>query len=136
MSDFLMPSLGSDMESGRVVEWLVGPGDEVASGDIIAVIETEKGAIDIEIFEDGVIESLVAELDVELPVGAVLATLVDSGTAPPAEPATAEPATIATVAAASAAASASPEHAATPTPPPPGASAPPPVPGALRASPR
>ena len=79
MSDFLMPSLGADMESGRVVEWLVQPGDRVKSGQVIVIIETEKGAIDVEIFEDGVIDALVAELDVELPVGALLARV--AGTA-------------------------------------------------------
>lgn len=72
-ADFLLPSLGADMESARVVEWLVAVGDSVKSGDLIAVLETDKGAIDIEIFEDAVIEALVAPLDTELPVGAVLA---------------------------------------------------------------
>ncbi len=84
-----MPSLGADMESARVVEWLVKPGDAVRDGDIVATIETDKGLIDIEIFEDAVIESLVAPLDEELPVGAVLAIL-RGGT--DAEPAPATPA--------------------------------------------
>jgi pyruvate dehydrogenase E2 component (dihydrolipoamide acetyltransferase) len=53
MSIFAMPSLGADMEEGKLVEWLVKPGDRVARGDIVAVVETQKGAIEIEIFEDG-----------------------------------------------------------------------------------
>ncbi|MEQ8232009.1 MAG: E3 binding domain-containing protein, partial [Gammaproteobacteria bacterium] len=73
MSEFLLPSLGADMESARVVEWLVDEGDVVKSGDLVVVLETDKGAIDVEIFEDGVIERYVAPLDVELPVGTVLA---------------------------------------------------------------
>ena len=72
MADFLMPALGADMETGKVVQWLVKPGDRVHKGDIVAVVETHKGAIDVEIFLDGVIGDLVA-LDQELPVGAVLA---------------------------------------------------------------
>ena len=48
-----MPSLGADMEAGKLVEWLVKPGDAVQRGDIVAVVETQKGAIEIEIFEDG-----------------------------------------------------------------------------------
>ena len=72
MAEFLMPSLGADMETGKVVEWLVKPGDRVKSGDVVAVVETHKGAIDVEIFLDGVIEDLV-NLGDELPVGAVLA---------------------------------------------------------------
>jgi len=83
MSEFLLPSLGADMESARVVEWLVAEGDAVHSGDLVAVLETDKGAIDVEIFESGVIAQLVAPLDVELPVGAVLA-IVESGAREPA----------------------------------------------------
>ena len=51
-----MPSLGADMEAGTLVEWLKHPGDAVKRGDIIAVVDTQKGAIEIEVFEDGVIE--------------------------------------------------------------------------------
>jgi len=67
-----MPSLGADMETGKVVEWLVKPGERVKPGDVVAVVETHKGAIDVEIFFDGVIDQLAA-LGEELPVGAVLA---------------------------------------------------------------
>jgi pyruvate dehydrogenase E2 component (dihydrolipoamide acetyltransferase) len=72
MADFTMPALGADMETGTVVQWLVQPGDTVKSGDVVAVVETHKGAIDVECFLDGVIEDLVP-LNVPLPVGAVLA---------------------------------------------------------------
>ena len=44
MIDFRMPSLGADMEKGTVVEWLKKPGDRVARGDVVAVVETQKGA--------------------------------------------------------------------------------------------
>jgi len=46
MTTFKMPSLGADMEEGKLVEWLVSPGDSVAHGDVIAVVETHKGAIE------------------------------------------------------------------------------------------
>ncbi|WP_189372087.1 dihydrolipoamide acetyltransferase family protein [Vogesella alkaliphila] len=84
MADFLMPSLGADMETGKLVQWLVKPGDRVKFGDVVAVVETHKGAIDVEIFLDGVIDNL-APLDQEVPVGTVLATVRQSGeTAAPA----------------------------------------------------
>jgi len=83
VADFTMPALGADMETGKVVEWLVKPGDRVQSGDVVAVVETHKGAIDVECFLTGVIEP-VAALGVELPVGAVLARVRGDG-----EPATA-----------------------------------------------
>lgn len=70
-----MPSLGADMEEGKLVEWLVKPGDRVAKGDIVAVVETQKGAIEIEIFEAGEIGALLAEPGQTLPVGAPLARL-------------------------------------------------------------
>lgn len=70
-----MPSLGADMEEGKLVEWLVKPGDMVKKGDIVAVVETQKGAIEIEIFEAGQIGALLAEPGQTLPVGAPLARL-------------------------------------------------------------
>ena len=75
MGIFAMPSLGSDMEAGTLVEWLIAPGDEVHRGDVVAVVETQKGAIEIEIFEDGIVDSLKAELGATLPVGAPLAVI-------------------------------------------------------------
>ena len=43
-----MPSLGADMESGTLVQWLIKPGDRVNRGDVVAVVETQKGAIDVD----------------------------------------------------------------------------------------
>ena len=54
-----MPSLGADMEAGTLVEWVKHPGDTVKRGDIIAVVDTQKGAIEIEVFEDGVLEKTI-----------------------------------------------------------------------------
>ena len=71
-----MPSLGADMEAAKLVEWLVQPGDKVRRGDVVAVVETQKGAIEIEIFEEGVVRSLEAKLGEELPVGAPLAVIL------------------------------------------------------------
>ncbi|MGE0224734.1 MAG: biotin/lipoyl-containing protein, partial [Acetobacteraceae bacterium] len=59
MTDFRMPSLGADMEAGTLVEWLVKPGDSVKRGDVVAVVETQKGAIEIEIFLAGTVSEIV-----------------------------------------------------------------------------
>jgi pyruvate dehydrogenase E2 component (dihydrolipoamide acetyltransferase) len=67
-----MPALGADMETGQVIEWRVQAGDRVRPGDVVAVVETHKGAIDVECFLEGVIDDL-APLGTELAVGAVLA---------------------------------------------------------------
>lgn len=68
-----MPSLGADMEAGMLVEWLVKPGDQVKRGQVIAVVETQKGAIDVEIWESGIVDKLVVETGSKIPVGEVLA---------------------------------------------------------------
>jgi pyruvate dehydrogenase E2 component (dihydrolipoamide acetyltransferase) len=79
MSEFLMPSLGADMQFGTIVDWRVKPGDAVKRGDVVALVETEKGVIEVEIFESGVIESLVVQPGQKVPVGATLATLSGDG---------------------------------------------------------
>ena len=68
-----MPSLGADMEAGRLVRWSVKAGDAVRRGDTVAVVETDKANVDVEVFEDGVVDRLVAQPGDKLPVGAVLA---------------------------------------------------------------
>ncbi|MGJ8606002.1 MAG: dihydrolipoamide acetyltransferase family protein [Marivita sp.] len=83
MGSFTMPSLGADMEAGTLVEWLVKPGDEVHRGDAIAVVETQKGAIEIECFEDGKVLELQADLGATLPVGAPLALILGPGETAP-----------------------------------------------------
>lgn len=124
MSLFTMPSLGADMEDGRLVEWLVKPGDRVAKGDVVAVVETQKGAIEIEIFAAGEVAELLAEPGQRLPVGAPLARLTEAGA--PVAPAPQAPALQATAPA-------------PPVPTPPAAPAPAPVApeprGAVLASP-
>lgn len=84
MTDFLMPSLGADMVSGTLVEWLVRPGAAVKRGDVVAVVETAKGAIEIEVFIEGTVEELVAMPGTVLPVGGVLARIRQAGDAAPA----------------------------------------------------
>lgn len=79
MAEFRMPSLGADMEAGTMLEWFVKPGDRVQRGDIIAVVDTEKAAIEIEVFESGVIEQLVVQVGETVPVGTVLAMIRTGG---------------------------------------------------------
>ena len=77
-----MPSLGADMEIGTIVEWKVAPGDVVHRGDIVAVVDTEKSNIDVEVFEDGVVEELLVPVGVEVPVGTPLARIGSGAAAP------------------------------------------------------
>jgi pyruvate dehydrogenase E2 component (dihydrolipoamide acetyltransferase) len=82
--DFLMPSLGPDMEAGTLVEWLVKPGDRVKRGDVVAVVDTQKGAIEVEIYQTGEIAQILVPLDTKVPVGTPLARLSGEGEAKPA----------------------------------------------------
>ncbi len=91
MVDFRMPSLGADMEAGTLVEWLVKPGDVVKRGDIVAVVETQKGAIEIETFQPGQIEQILVDLNTKVPVGTALARIRAEGEAPAAPPPAAAP---------------------------------------------
>jgi len=77
-----MPSLGADMEAGTLVEWLKQPGDTLAAGDIVAVVETQKGAIEIEVFAPGVVDRLLVEPGMTVPVGAPLAEIRGMDEAP------------------------------------------------------
>jgi len=79
MAEFHMPSLGADMKKGILVEWKVKPGDRVKRGDIIADVETEKGIIEIEVFEDGIVDRIIVQPNTEVPVGTVMATIRSEG---------------------------------------------------------
>ncbi len=85
MAAFTMPSLGADMDEGTLLEWLVHPGDTVRQGDIVAVVDTAKAAIEVETFLAGVISELLVTPGTTVPVGAPLATIETAHTPQPAE---------------------------------------------------
>ena len=78
MYQFKMPSLGADMTEGTLTAWNVEIGDTVERGDVICEVETNKGDIDVEIWEGGTVEELRAEPGEKLPVGEVIA-VIDTG---------------------------------------------------------
>ena len=53
-TDIVMPNLGFDTQTARLIEWLKQPGDTVAKGEIIAVIESDKANVELESTADGV----------------------------------------------------------------------------------
>lgn len=91
MTDFVMPSLGADMESAIVTEWLVKPGTAVKKGDVVAVVETHKGAIEVEIFQEGTITEVCAKEGDDVPVGGLLARIAAPGAPAAPTPTTREP---------------------------------------------
>ncbi|UZD64606.1 dihydrolipoamide acetyltransferase family protein [Marinobacter sp. AN1] len=77
MSEFTMPSLGADMDVGKLVQWKVKVGDRVTRGQVIAAVETSKAVLDVEVFEDGVVEALYVGEGTEVDVGTPLARIGD-----------------------------------------------------------
>ncbi|MCW5633575.1 MAG: 2-oxo acid dehydrogenase subunit E2, partial [Rubrivivax sp.] len=75
MIEFRLPSLGSDMDEGTLVEWRVRPGDVLKKGQVVAVVDTTKAAIDVECWDEGTVHELLAQPGMRLPVGAALALL-------------------------------------------------------------
>ena len=78
--EFALPSLGADMESATLTQWLKQPGEAVRQGEPLVTVETTKGLIDVESYDSGkVLEHLVPP-GTEVPVGTALARLEISGT--------------------------------------------------------
>ncbi len=75
-SKILLPALSPTMEVGKIAKWFVKEGDTVASGDILAEIETDKAIMEFEAISDGVVEKLlVVENDEPIPVNSPIAII-------------------------------------------------------------
>ena len=70
-TDVIMPQMGFDMKEGTLVRWIKREGDEVASGDIIAEIETDKAVVEIEAFDSGVLRQTLIGEGTTVPVGEI-----------------------------------------------------------------
>ncbi len=81
MIEFRLPSLGAEMEDGTLLEWCVKPGDRVKKGDVVAVVDTSKSAIDVEIWQEGTVDELVLKPGDKVPVGTVMIRLREAGEA-------------------------------------------------------
>lgn len=79
MIEFKLPSLGADMDEGTLLEWLVKPGDEVKKGQIVAIVDTSKVAVDVECWQEGTVAGLLVAPQQKVPVGTVLALLLEAG---------------------------------------------------------
>ncbi len=75
-----MPALSPTMTTGTLAKWLVGEGDRVNSGDVIAEIETDKATMEVESVDDGVMAKIFVDAGTEnVAVGAVIAVLAEDG---------------------------------------------------------
>ena len=79
-TEILMPALSPTMEEGTLAKWLVKEGDTVASGDILAEIETDKATMEFEAVDDGTIgKILVSEGTEAVKVNTAIAVLLEEG---------------------------------------------------------
>jgi pyruvate dehydrogenase E2 component (dihydrolipoamide acetyltransferase) len=79
MIDFKLPSLGADMDEGTLLEWRIKPGDTVRRGQVIAVVDTAKAAVEVECWQDGEVFELLIEPGAKVPVGTPIASLLQAG---------------------------------------------------------
>lgn len=82
MIEFKLPSLGADMDEGTLLEWKIHPGDAVKPGQVIAVVDTAKAAIDVECWHDGTVLQLLIDVGAKVPVGTAIAQLLEPGESP------------------------------------------------------
>ena len=122
--DIFMPALSSTMTEGKIVEWLKQPGEKVARGESVLVVESDKADMDVESFQDGYLAAVLMPAGSTAPVGETIGLIVETeaeiADAKANAPAPAAPAAAAAPAAPAAAAA----PAATPPTPPPVAAAP------------
>lgn len=79
MIEFKLPSLGADMDEGTLLEWKVSVGDTVKKGQVVAIVDTSKAAVDVESWQEGMVHQLIAEVGQKMPVGTVMALLLETG---------------------------------------------------------
>jgi pyruvate dehydrogenase E2 component (dihydrolipoamide acetyltransferase) len=116
-TDVVMPRLSDSMEEGTILRWLKSPGDDVARGEELVEIETDKANMVYEADADGTLIEVVAEEGATLPIGEVIARIGEPGEAPSEDGAAAkskEPAPSEPAAEAAAPAAAPPQPAAPP----------------------
>lgn len=78
--EILMPALSPTMEEGTLAKWLVKEGDTVASGDVLAEIETDKATMEVEAVDEGTVAKLlVADGSEGVKVNAPIALLLEDG---------------------------------------------------------
>jgi pyruvate dehydrogenase E1 component beta subunit len=90
----LMPALSPTMTEGKLAKWLKKEGDQVASGDVLAEIETDKATMEVEAVDEGVLQKILVQEGTEnVAVNTPIAVLTENGAAAAAPAPTSPPAT-------------------------------------------
>ena len=77
-TDIFMPALSSTMTEGKIVEWLKKPGDKVARGESVLVVESDKADMDVESFQDGYLAAVLMPAGSTAPVGETIGLIVET----------------------------------------------------------
>src|SRR6266702_613664 len=78
VTQVILPALGMAQETGIIVRWLKAEGQEVAKGEPLVEIETDKATVEIEASASGILAHVTGTVGVEIPVGQVIASIIDS----------------------------------------------------------
>jgi pyruvate dehydrogenase E2 component (dihydrolipoamide acetyltransferase) len=73
-----MPALSSTMTEGKIVEWLKQPGDKVARGESVLVVESDKADMDVESFQEGYLAAVLMPAGSTAPVGETIGLIVET----------------------------------------------------------
>jgi len=92
MPEITMPRLSDTMEEGTLAAWLKQPGEQVHRGDLLAEIETDKATMELESFEEGVLERILVQEGETVPIGQPIAVIGSGDGAAPPPPAPVPPA--------------------------------------------
>lgn len=76
--DIFMPALSSTMTEGKIVSWTKSPGDKVAKGETVVVVESDKADMDVESFNEGFLAVIIVEAGQEAPVGSAIALIAET----------------------------------------------------------
>jgi pyruvate dehydrogenase E2 component (dihydrolipoyllysine-residue acetyltransferase) len=79
--DVRMPKLSDNMEEGVIIRWMKAPGDQVAKGEPLAEVETDKADVELEASDSGVLREIKVQQGQSAAVGAVIAVLGADGEA-------------------------------------------------------
>jgi len=81
MTDVLMTRLSDTMEEGVLSQWVKHEGDQVSKGDVLAVIETAKAAMDMEAYDEGVLTRILVQEGASVPIGTPIAVIGEAAAA-------------------------------------------------------
>ena len=84
-TNVILPALGMSQDTGKILQWLKQEGEQVAKGEPLAEIETDKATVEIEAPADGILARISAAVGDDVPVGKVIATILASGEVSPAD---------------------------------------------------